>query len=33
MSGACGMWRVGVFLTTTYNFFKSVYIPEDAVNG
>jgi hypothetical protein len=33
MSGACGMWRVGVFLTTSYNFFKTVFIPVDAFKG
>jgi hypothetical protein len=33
MSGACGMWRIRVFLTASYNFFKSVYIPMGAVKG
>jgi hypothetical protein len=33
MSSACEMWGFGVFLATTYNFLKSVYIPVGAVEG
>jgi len=33
MSGACGVLRVGIFIATSYNFFRSVYIPVGAVKG